>query len=56
MLTRYEKLLRRLRQSPKLWETDTVKIDRVLARVKARVLSLRVPVQTESAYARVMWM
>jgi hypothetical protein len=33
-----ENLLRRIRQSPKLWEQDSGKIDRVLEKAKARML------------------
>jgi hypothetical protein len=37
----YEKLLRQLRQSPKLWADNTIKIDRVLSAAKRRMLAQR---------------
>lgn len=33
-----ERLLRKLRNSPKLWEADSAKIDRVLLKAKARMM------------------
>ena len=36
-----EQLLRRLRSSPKLWDDDSAKIDRVLLKAKARMLRRR---------------
>lgn len=38
LLAQAEVLLRRLRQSEKLWASDTTKIDRVLLRAKARMI------------------
>lgn len=41
LLTQAEGLLRRIRNSPKLWEPDTTKIDRVLVKAKARMMRRR---------------
>ncbi len=37
----YENLVRKIRQSPKLFADDSVKIDRVLAEAKRRMLATR---------------
>lgn len=41
LLEQAERLLRRIRQSPKLWDGDTAKIERVLLKAKARMMKRR---------------
>lgn len=53
-----ERLVRKLRNSPKLWDDDTTKIDRVLVKAKARMLHRRTlpGVQVYSADDRMLFL